>query len=123
MTPESSNGLSLHDRMRSDVQITREKGAVEVAKLETEVEKLREGLTSEVQNRKLRYPVAIGALVVMVVQVAAANVIFGWYGDTNAWNVPAAAIGAWMGATVVEVIGVVLVVMNYLFPRSGERDA
>lgn len=104
-------------------QIVREKGAVEVAKLQAEVEGLHERLASKVQNRKLRYPVAIAALVVMVLQVAASNVIFGWYGDTNAWSISAAAITAWMGTTVVEVIGVVLVVMNYLFPRDRREYA
>jgi hypothetical protein len=91
----------------------------EAAKLETEVEALREALASEAQNRRLRYPIAIGALLVMVLQVVVSNAIFGWYGDTNAWNISAGAISAWMGTTVVEVVAVVLVVMNYLFP--GER--
>lgn len=111
------------DFIASDDQLAREMGAVEIAKLQTEVDALREGLVSEVQNRKLRYPVAIGALLVMVLQVAASNVIFGWYGDTNAWSISAAAITAWMGTTVIEVIGVVLVVMNYLFPRERQGDA
>jgi hypothetical protein len=90
----------------------------ELAKLDAEVEILREELTSEIQNRRLRHPIAIGALVVMVLQVAASNAIFGWYGDTNAWGIPAAAISAWMGTTVVEVVAVVLVVVNYLFPGA-----
>jgi hypothetical protein len=102
---------------RSDGAIRIERA--QAAKLETEVEALREALASEAQNRKLRYPIAIGALLVMVLQVVVANAIFGWYGDANAWNISAAAISAWMGTTVVEVVAVVLVVMNYLFP--GER--
>lgn len=106
-----------------DDRIAREMGTVEVAKLETEVDRLREELASEAQNRKLRYPIAIGALIVMVLQVAASNAIFGWYGDTNAWNISAAAISAWMGTTVVEVVAVVLVVMNYLFPAERRKYA
>jgi uncharacterized membrane protein YcjF (UPF0283 family) len=93
------------------------------AKLEAEVDALREALVSETQNRRLRYPIAIGALFVMVLQVVVSNAIFGWYGDTNAWDVSAGAISAWMGTTVVQVVAVVLVVMNYLFPRSSERAA
>jgi hypothetical protein len=93
------------------------------AKLEAEVDALREALVSETQNRRLRYPIAIGALFVMVLQVVVSNAIFGWYGDTNAWDVSAGAISAWMGTTVVEVVAVALVVMNYLFPRSSERAA
>jgi predicted Kef-type K+ transport protein len=95
----------------------------EAARLETEVESLRERLASDAQNRRLRYPIAIGALLVMVLQVVVSNAIFGWYGDTNAWEISAAAISAWMGTTVVEVVAVVLVVMNYLFPRSIEGAA
>jgi predicted Kef-type K+ transport protein len=106
---------------RSDGAIRIERA--EAAKLETEVDALREALASDTQNRRLRYPIAIGALLVMVLQVVVSNAIFGWYGDTNAWNVSAAAISAWMGTTVVEVVAVVLVVMNYLFPRSPERAA
>jgi predicted Kef-type K+ transport protein len=95
----------------------------EAARLETQADALREQLASDVQSRRLRYPIAIGALFVMVLQVVVSNAIFGWYGDANAWNISAAAISAWMGTTVVEVVAVVLVVMNYLFPRSVERAA
>jgi hypothetical protein len=109
------------EQKRRDFQVRAERA--EAAKLEAEVEKLRGEVASETQNRELRYPVAIGALTVMVVQVALSNAIFGWYGDTNAWDVSATAISAWMGTTVVEVIGVVLVVMNYLFPRTPNRVA
>jgi predicted Kef-type K+ transport protein len=91
----------------------------EAAKLEAEVASLHERLASDAQSRRLRYPIAIGALLVMVLQVVVSNAIFGWYGDANSWEISAAAISAWMGTTVVEVVAVVLVVMNYLFP--GER--
>jgi len=74
---------------------------VEVAKLEAEVERIGPDL----------------------VQVAASNAIFGWYGGTSAWNIPAFVISAWLGATVVEVIGVVLVVVNYLFPAERREYA
>jgi hypothetical protein len=56
----------------------------------------------------------------MVLQVLASNAIFIWYGDTNAWDISAAAISAWMGTNVVEVVSVVLVV-NYLFPEGRAR--
>jgi cytochrome c-type biogenesis protein CcmH/NrfG len=120
--------MTSHQTRDADVEaqnskVWRRVESAEAAKLETEVEALREELASEVQNRRLRYPVAIGALALMVIQVAVSNVIFGWYGDTNAWEIPSAAISVWMGTTVVEVIGVVLVVMNYLFPAAQRGDA
>jgi hypothetical protein len=106
----------------TDEELARERGVVEVERLKAEVEQLREELASEAQNRKLRLPIAIAALVVMVLQVLASNAIFVWYGDTNGWDISAAAISAWMGTTVVEVVGVVLVIMNYLFPRSRQKQ-
>lgn len=111
------------DPARTDEEISRERGMVEIERLEAEVEQLREELASEAQNRKLRLPIAVAALILMVLQIVASNAIFVWYGDTNGWDISAAAISAWMGTTVVEVVGVVLVVMNYLFPRGKGRDA
>lgn len=110
------------DLARTDEEIARERGMVEVARLEAEVETLREELATEVQNRELRRPIAIAALILMVLQVIASNAIFVWYGATNHWDISAAAISAWMGTTVVEVVGVVLVVMNYLFPKPRSKD-
>jgi predicted Kef-type K+ transport protein len=115
MTRPEAEDFGRQERSDGALRIER----AEAAKLETEVDALREALASEAQNRRLRYPIAIGALLVMVLQVVVSNAIFGWYGDANAWNVSAGAISAWMGTTVVEVVAVVLVVMNYLFP--GER--
>jgi hypothetical protein len=59
---------------------------------------------------------------VMVVQIVAADAIFVWYGDTKGWQIEAAAISAWLAATVVQIVAVVLVIMNYLFPKGGQRD-
>lgn len=57
----------------------------------------------------------------MCVQVVASNAIFVWYGDTNGWDISAAAISVWMGTTV-EVVSVVLVIVNYLFPNSKGKS-
>jgi uncharacterized membrane protein YcjF (UPF0283 family) len=119
MTRPEAEDFERQERTDGAIRIER----AEAAKLETEVDALREALASDAQNRRLRYPIAFGALFVMVLQVVISNAIFGWYGDTNAWNISAAAISAWMGTTVVEVVAVVLVVMNYLFPRSIEGAA
>jgi hypothetical protein len=37
--------------------------------------------------------------------------------------VPSASVTAWLGATVVEVVAVVLVIVNYLFPNGGREYA
>ena len=55
----------------------------------------------------------------MALQVLAANGIFAWYGVAAGWACLPRRSRAWMGTTVVEVVSVVLVIVNYLFP--GER--
>jgi hypothetical protein len=116
MTHESSRDL--------DFQLARKRiifrvESARAAKLEAEADLLGERVATEKENRKLRFGIAIAALVVMVLQVLAANGIFAWYGIAADWAVPSSAVTAWLGATVVEVVAVVLVVVNYLFP--GER--
>jgi hypothetical protein len=67
---------------------------------------------------KLSKVVGYGALSVMGVQVLIADAAFFFYGFDNAWKIPAAAIDAWLAAAVIQVIGVVLVITNYLFPTG-----
>lgn len=86
-----------------------------------EVEREEEKLHTERANRTLRESFAKGALGVMVLQIVAANAIFVWYGDTNGWDVPGVTISAWLGSSVVQVVAVVLVIMNYLFPKGGPQ--
>ena len=119
----SSRGEETTGTAPTDDEIGRERRLVEVARLKAGVAKLGEELTSEIQNRKLRHPIAVVALVLMTLQVAASDLIFVWYGDSNGWNISAAAISAWMGTNVVEVVAAVLVIVNYLFPRARSKDA
>lgn len=94
-----------------------------VAKLEAEADMLDERVATEKENRRLRFGIAIAALVLMALQILLANGIFGWYGVSAGWAVPSSAIGAWLGATVVEVVAVVLVIVNHLFPDRRRRYA
>lgn len=91
----------------------------QVAKLEAEAEMAGEVVITEQANRRLRNGIAVAALILMALQVLAANGIFAWYGLAADWAVPSSAVTAWMGTTVIEVVSVVLVIVNYLFP--GER--
>jgi hypothetical protein len=65
----------------------------------------------------LKKIVARFALILMGLQIVIADVIFAWWGMANKWVVDPAPISAWLGATVVEVIGVVYVITSYLFPK------
>lgn len=94
-----------------------------IAKLDAEADMAGERVATEQENRRLRFGIAIAALALMALQVLVANGIFGWYGVAADWDVPSAAIGAWLGATVVEVVAVVLVIVNYLFPDEGRKFA
>src|SRR5687767_11338650 len=74
---------------------------IDLQKQRNELELERHALAVEKENRALRKSIAIGALIVMAIQIVAANAIFVWYGDTNGWQIEATAISAWLGATVV----------------------
>jgi hypothetical protein len=51
-------------------------------------------------------------------QLAIADVIFFVYAQVGVhWRLPPVVIDIWLGATLVEVVGIVLVVTRYLFPR------
>jgi hypothetical protein len=89
-----------------------------------EVEELGEPITSldrqeRTQTHNLREKYANGALIAVAVQIGIADTVFVVYGFANGWNVPAQAMEVWLAATVVQVIGVVLVITRSLFPKDG----
>lgn len=67
---------------------------------------------------KLRKLIGYGALGAMGAQIVAADVVFVAYGWTNGWDIPVTAIQAWLAATVIEVVTVVLVVTKSMFPSK-----
>ena len=109
------------DARRADLALRAE--AARTAKLEAEAGMLGEAVVTEQANRKLRNAIAVAALVLMAFQVLAANGVFAWYGLAAGWDVPSSAITAWIGTTVIEVVSVVLVIVNYLFPAEGRQYA
>lgn len=68
----------------------------------------------DVKLKKLVARIALGA---MAAQILIADVVFVIWGSTNGWAIDTAAISSWLGATVIEVIGVVFVITSYLFPK------
>jgi hypothetical protein len=83
-------------------------------------------ITTENEQVKLDLRRRIGwfALLLTGGQVFCADVVFilyAWLGMH--WVVPTAAIQAWLAATVVQVIGIVLVITRSLFPHMTERPA
>ena len=117
MTSESS------ETRRALLDLSIRAAKAEAAKLEAEAEMVGEAVVTEQANRGLRNGIAIAALGLMALQVLAANGIFAWYGVAAGWAVPSSAVSAWMGTTVIEVVSVVLVIVNYLFPAEGRKYA
>lgn len=68
----------------------------------------------------LRKRVGIFAIVGVSAELIIANAVFvtyAWVGEH--WKVPTAAINVWLGATVIQIFGILYVITNYLFPKSG----
>lgn len=69
---------------------------------------------------QLQKIVGYGALALMLAQLVVANAVFLKYADAKGWaDLPTGAIQAWLAATVVQVIGVVLVIARCVFPPGG----
>ena len=66
----------------------------------------------------------LGAVVGQLVGADLVFIVYAWAGKH--WDLEAVVINVWLGATLVQVIGVVTIVTRYLFPRrdrtSGSAD-
>jgi hypothetical protein len=63
----------------------------------------------------------LGAVILQLLLANAVFVVYAWAGKD--WNLDAVVIDAWLGATLVQVIGVVTIVTRYLFPRRDGPTA
>jgi hypothetical protein len=67
---------------------------------------------------ELKRTYAYALLIGLGIQLAIADAVFVLYAWKGAeWAVSASVMDVWLGATVVEVVGIVYVVTRYLFPR------
>lgn len=57
----------------------------------------------------------LGAVIGQLVLANGVFIAYAWAG--KGWNLEAVVINVWLGATLVQVIGVVTIVTRYLFPR------
>ncbi|HEY2536762.1 MAG TPA: hypothetical protein VGI24_07245 [Solirubrobacteraceae bacterium] len=76
------------------------------------------------QEIALRETYAKGLLLILTALLVVVNTIFWFYAEKGQrWKIPSEVIQVWLGATVVQVVGVVTVVTKYLFPnRDGQPD-
>jgi hypothetical protein len=76
------------------------------------------------QDIKLKKSYAKWLLILVAAQLALADTVFiayAWAG--RSWQLDGGVIEVWLVATLVELIGIVLVVTQYLFPRRDRTPA
>jgi hypothetical protein len=84
-----------------------------------EIELKKEYATQEIE---LREAYAKGLLAILAVELVVVNVIFWFYAEKGKnWNIPDGVVQIWLGATVVQIVGVVTVVTRYLFPNRDSQ--
>ncbi len=116
-----------------DADVVALRNRLEVQRLEAEIARQTalagqlhaqtEFLTAETALKKQDKPARATFMWVVglatVAQLVVANWVFVLYAKNQPtdWDVPVLAISAWLGATMVQVIAVLIIVANNLFPR------
>lgn len=98
-------------------KLKRQPARVSVESPKEELSKSSLKLRDRRQNMRLRMQLAWFAIIVVSVQLAVANVFFGHY-LLNVDEVDTTVMVAWLSATVVEVIGIVVIIARNLFPSA-----
>lgn len=78
-------------------------------------------IDSDIQDTGLRKLLAIWSVTAASVMLVLGTGIFVTYMVSQWGEVPVEAIIAWLSASVLEVLGIVYVVANYLFPREKDE--
>jgi hypothetical protein len=74
------------------------------------------------QDIRLKKSYAIALLILVSLQLFIADavfVVYAWAGED--WRLGSGVIQFWLGATLVELIGIALVITQYLFPRRDQQ--
>lgn len=81
------------------------------------------GLRGRRITLQLRVIFAMAFLALILLQIAAVDVFMWRFAENRAWDLQPEVIIAFLSATVVEVLGVVTIIVKYLFddPGSDER--
>lgn len=72
-------------------------------------------------DSRLREFLGYGAVFAAGAQFVVADVAFYIYGAHADWRIPPEVMIGWLGATVAQIIGIVLVIAKYLFPEGGPK--
>jgi hypothetical protein len=119
MGPQGPTGPSSPDEVKN---LAREARAGEVPPTEAQPILSLDGLAARDRSQdiglKLLY--GWGLLVIMVIQIGLADWVFIRYAQRGVdWNISPTVMEFWLSATVVETIGIVLIVTKYLFPSRS----
>lgn len=72
-------------------------------------------------DSRLREWLGYGSLFFAGASIVVGDLAFYKYGIAHHWQIPPEAIIGWLGATVIQVVGIVLVIAKYLFPEGGKK--
>jgi hypothetical protein len=76
------------------------------------------------QDVELKRRYAKWLLILVAVQLVVADIVFVLYASVGkGWDLSSGVIEVWLAATLVELIGVALVITRYLFPRRDLAPA
>lgn len=128
---EEQQAFKLYYTLNQDASDKKRRGAgrqrrskkVEVVGPESELTAATLKLRDREQTMKLRLRLAWFTMIAVAVQLAAANLLFWNYLARESWRdgTPPEVVVAWLSATVVEVIGIVLVIARNLFPSTDKN--
>lgn len=109
-------------RVAQEIESARQEGETKRERIKQEIDAKSERDKQEIELRKTY---ARRLLLILTGQLLIADVVFWVFAEAGKnWDLSTAVINTWLGATVVQVIGVVTVVTLHLFPRrDGQSDS
>jgi hypothetical protein len=96
-------------------ELLRSGQAQEIDELPSTVELARRGKQQDIELKRRYGRVLLWMLGSQLVVADGVFIAYAWAGSD--WHIESGVIQAWLAATVVQVMGVVLVVVRYLFPQ------
>jgi hypothetical protein len=115
--PKKGEPDKVSDKQKQEVRQALE-GSAEVSNLPFFAQDVREREQDIVLKRVYAFGL-LGLLAVQILVIDGALSMYAWKGV--AWKIEPLIIDIWIGATVVEVIAVVLVVTHHLFPSRAAK--
>lgn len=118
--PSAHRPVAVSEEQREEVLTTVE-AAPSVATLPAFYEQEKKEREQDIALKRWYAIALLVGLGAQIVIVDAVLTLYAWKGVH--WHIEPLISDVWLGATVVEVIAVVLVVTQHLFPSRGRRDA